>query len=871
MSESQPEPQQPEPPKAIDPVCGMSVTIETAKHTHEHDGATLYFCGGGCKRKYADDPAAYATRRDPVCGMTVTLARAKHAHRHAKQPFFFCGAGCKTKFAAEPERYLADSGHAHDHAHADEVVPSGGKAWFCPMCPGVESDEPIECHVCGMALEPTPGFAATSVEWTCPMHPEVVEAKPGECPVCGMALEPRTITAAPRENPELVDMRRRLGISLIFTVPLFILSMLPMVVPGDPFAFIPHAARAWIELVLATPVVLWCGWPFLLRGARSLKTRNLNMWTLIGLGVAMAYVYSVVATIAPQLFPPAMQTHGRVPVYFEAAGVIIALVLVGQVLELRARSRTGAAIEALLGMAAKRARKLLDDGREVDVDIAAIVVGDRIRVRPGEKIPVDGTVLDGSSAVDESMLTGEPVPVAKQAGDPVIGATQNGNGALIVRAEKVGRETMLARIVALVAEAQRSRAPIQALADKVAGLFVPAVVSVSVLAFAAWAVWGPEPRLTYALVNAVAVLIIACPCALGLATPISITVAMGRGASAGVLFANAEAVERLEQVDTLVVDKTGTLTAGKPELALVELVGAGGRESEDELLRLVASLERGSEHPLADAIVAGAERRELRLAAAEGFAAITGKGVTGRVDGRAVAIGNAPLLREQGVGAAELEAIGERAEALRREGKTAMLVALDGALAGLIAVADPIKPTSAEAIRSLQADGLTIIMLTGDAQATAEAVAAQLGIDHVFAGLLPEDKAAKVAALQAEGKRVAMAGDGINDAPALARADVGIAMGTGTDVAIGSAGVTLVKGDLRAILRARRLSRATMRNIKQNLAFAFLYNALGVPVAAGVLYPVAGILLSPMLAAAAMSFSSVSVISNALRLRRAKL
>ncbi|MFO7564590.1 MAG: heavy metal translocating P-type ATPase [Enhygromyxa sp.] len=811
--------------------------------------------------------------RDPVCGMSVTIATAKHTLEHEGQTHYFCGAGCKRKFAADPDEYLGKQRSCCHHApedHAPEpVTPSGQKPWYCPMCPGVESDTPDECPKCGMALERAPGAATRKVEWTCPMHPEVVRDAPGECPKCGMALEPRTIEAAPRDNPELDEMRRRLFVALVFTIPLFVLAMGPMLLPGDVFGFIPHGLRKWIELALATPVVLWCGWPFLVRGVRSVKTWNLNMWTLIGLGVSVAYVYSIVATIAPDLFPPAMRGAHGVPVYFEAAAMIVALVLVGQVLELRARSRTGAAIEALLGMAPKTARKLLDDGRELDVDIAAIVAGDRLRVRPGEKVPVDGTVLEGHGAVDESMLTGEPLPVEKRPGDPLIGATQNGTGSLIMQAEKVGSETMLARIVALVAEAQRSRAPIQALADKVSGVFVPTVVAIALLAFVVWAIWGPQPRLAYALVNAVAVLIIACPCALGLATPISITVAMGRGAQAGVLFANAEAVERLEQVEVLVVDKTGTLTEGKPELALVEPIAGG--PSEDQLLRLVASLERGSEHPLAAAIVAGAEQRELRLSAAEQFESRTGKGVLGRVEGRSIAIGNHALLVEEGVDGSALAALGERAEALRAEGKTAMLVAVDGAAAGLIAVADPIKASTPEAIASLRADGLEIVMLTGDAPATAAFVAAQLGIERYVAELLPQDKDDEVAALQRTGKRVAMAGDGINDAPALARADVGIAMGTGTDVAIGSAGVTLVKGDLRAILRARRLSRATMRNIKQNLAFAFLYNSLGVPVAAGVLYPFFGLLLSPMIAAAAMSFSSVSVIGNALRLRRAPL
>ncbi|PRQ06786.1 Silver exporting P-type ATPase [Enhygromyxa salina] len=712
------------------------------------------------------------------------------------------------------------------------------------------------------------------------MHPEIVRDEPGSCPKCGMALEPRTATAAPVDNPELRDMRRRSWVSLIFTVPLFVLAMLPMVVSPDPFARIPHPVRRWIELLLATPVVLWCGWPFLVRGARSIIPQrdgsrpswNLNMWTLIGLGVSVAYVHGVVATLAPDLFPAAMRDeHGAVPVYLEAAAIIVTLVLVGQVLELRARSRTGAAIQALLGMAPKTARKLLDDGREIDVDIAAIQVGDQLRVRPGEQIPVDGEVIEGRSSVDESMLTGEPLPVTKQVGDTVIGATLNQSGGLVMRADKVGSETVLARIISLVAEAQRSRAPIQALADAVAGVFVPIVVVIALLTFVAWAIWGPQPRLAHGLVNAVAVLIIACPCALGLATPISIMVAMGRGAQAGVLFANAEAIERLEQVQVLVVDKTGTLTEGKPTLTQVETVPGGPSPSQDQLLTWVASVERGSEHPLAAAIVAGANQRGLELLAAEEFESVTGKGVTGRVEGRAVAIGTDRLLEDQGVDAEPLAVLSGRAQTLRSAGASVMLVAIDREVAGLLAVTDPIKSSTREALAGLRNDGLEIMMLTGDAHETAAHVAHVLGIEQFVAELLPADKAAEVAAMQAEDQRVAMAGDGINDAPALAQADVGIAMGTGTDVAIGSAGVTLLEGDLRAILRARRLSRATMRNIKQNLGFAFVYNALGVPIAAGVLYPVTGILLSPMIAAAAMSLSSVSVIGNALRLRRARL
>jgi Cu+-exporting ATPase len=814
---------------------------------------------------------------DPVCGMTVDPASAKHSFEHEGRVHYFCSAGCRQKFANEPDKYLGDEAHGHEHGHGHphhEVEPSGAKPYYCPMCEGVEDDDAGECPKCGMALERVPGAPATrtKTEWTCPMHPEIVRDEPGECPKCGMALEPRTVSVEggeEEENPELVDMRRRLWISLVFSVPLFVLAMAPMILPGDPFAFIPHTIRKWVELGLATPVVLWCGWPFLVRGVRSVKTWNLNMWTLIGLGVSVAYLYSVVATVAPELFPAALRgEHGQVPVYFEAAGTIISLVLVGQVLELRARSRTGAAIRELLGMQAKTARRIAEDGSETDVPIAEIVVGDRLRVRPGEKVPVDGEVLEGRSSVDESMLTGEPVPVDKSVGDHLVGATINGNGALIMRADKVGGETMLAQIIKLVGEAQRSRAPIQGLADKVSAVFVPTVVGAAVLSFAIWALWGPEPRLAHALVNAVAVLIIACPCALGLATPISIMVALGRGAKAGVLFADAEAVEHLEKVEVLVVDKTGTLTEGKPKLAVVEPLPGG--PSEDKLLTWVASLERGSEHPLAAAIVAGAEERGLKLSEAEGFEAVTGKGVIGSVAGRHVAVGNRRLLSEL-VDDEQLAALGERAEALRGEGKTAMLVAVDERPAGLIAVADPIKSTTREALAELRRDGLRIVMLTGDAQATATHVAGELGIDEFVAEVLPADKADEVRAIQAKGVRVAMAGDGINDAPALALADVGIAMGTGTDVAIGSAGVTLLEGDLRGISRARKLSRATMRNIKQNLAFAFLYNALGVPIAAGALYPVFGLLLSPMLAAAAMSFSSVSVISNALRLRAVKL
>ncbi len=737
------------------------------------------------------------------------------------------------------------------------------------MCPDVESDGPGACPRCGMALEPA-SPPLTAAKWTCPMHPEVVRDGPGSCPICGMALEPMAATTE-EQNPELVDMRRRFRVSALLTAPLLLLTMGEMLT-GSPIVALSGRARVLVELALASPVVLWGGWPFLVRGWNSVRTWQLNMFTLIALGVSVAYVFSVIATLAPGLVPPAFHQGGHAPVYFEPAAVIVTLVLVGQVLELRARSQTGAAIRALLGLAPATARRIAADGSEQDVPLDQVQVGDLLRVRPGEKVPVDGQVVDGRSAVEESMVTGEPVPVEKAAGDRLIGATVNGTGALVMRAEKVGADTLLARIVALVSEAQRSRAPVQRLADRVSRVFVPAVVAVAAAAFALWAVFGPEPRLAHALLTAVAVLIIACPCALGLATPMSIMVATGRGAGAGVLFRNAEAIERLRAVDTLVVDKTGTLTEGKPVLSEVEVVGGetarDGAVDERELLRLAASVERASEHPLAAAITAGAEARAIALAPATDFESRTGLGVLATVDGRRVALGNRALFDELGVDVGPLPA---RADQLRAGGHTVMLVAVDGRAAGLLGVSDPIKATTPEAIAALHRDGIRVVMLTGDSEITALAVAGRLGIDDVVAEVLPDGKAEAVARLQADGRTVAMAGDGINDAPALARADVGIAMGTGTDVAMESAGVTLVKGDLRGIVRARRLSAATMRNIKQNLFFAFIYNAAGVPVAAGVLYPFTQTLLSPMLAAAAMSLSSVSVIANALRLRRAAI
>ncbi|OFV89708.1 MAG: copper-translocating P-type ATPase [Acidobacteria bacterium RIFCSPLOWO2_12_FULL_65_11] len=696
------------------------------------------------------------------------------------------------------------------------------------------------------------------------MHPEIVRSAPGPCPLCGMALEPRTVTSAAEEqNPELRDMTRRLWIATALTAPLLI-SVMSDMLPGAGTLFsMSMRTQMLLDLALATPVCIWAAWPFYERAVSSVVHRSLNMFTLIGLGVSVAYVYSLVATLFPEIFPDSFRAEGEVAVYFEAAAVITTLILLGQVLELRARSHTSAAIRELLGLAPKTARRLREDGLDEDVPLETVQVGDRLRVRPGEKVPVDGVVLDGHSHVDESMITGEPMPVEKQSGDRVVGATMNGTGGLVIRAEKVGAETLLARIVAMVAEAQRSRAPIQKLADVVSGYFVPIVILTAVVTFVVWGLVGPEPRMAHALINAVAVLIIACPCALGLATPMSIMVATGKGATMGVLFRNAEAIEILRKVDTLVVDKTGTLTEGKPKL--VSVTPAPGVK-EDELLRLAASLERGSEHPLAAAIVRGAEARGLELADAERFESITGKGVKGRVEGHDVALGNKALLESLGI---EARPLVERAEELRADGQTVMFVAIDRSAAGLLGVADPIKESTPDAIAALHKDGVRLVMLTGDSQTTAQAVARKLGIDEVMAEVLPDQKADKVKRLQAEGRVVAMAGDGINDAPALAQAHVGIAMGTGTDVAMESAGVTLVKGDLRGIARARGLSRQTMRNIKQNLFFAFVYNTAGVPIAAGVLYPAFGLLLSPIIAAAAMSFSSLSVVANALRLRRA--
>ena len=796
---------------------------------------------------------------DPVCGMTISPEDAVGHVDHGGQTYYFCSQSCLEQFRATPEKFL---GAAPKTAEKPASVVG---EYTCPMHPEVRQQGPGSCPKCGMALEPVIAQLPITTEWTCPMHPEIVRSEPGSCPICGMALEPRTVTLDER-NPELEDMTRRFWVSTALTVPSVLLAMAEYL-PGRPLeSLIPPVAMNWVQLALTTPVVLWGGWPFFVRGWQSVANRSLNMFTLIALGVGVAYAYSVVATAFPAIFPASFRMEsGQVGVYFEAAAVIVTLVLLGQVMELRARSQTGAAIRALLGLAPKTARRLRDDGTDEDVPLEHVRVGDRLRIRPGEKVPVDGTVLEGASAVDESMVTGESIPVEKHADDRVIGATVNGTGSLVMRAERVGADTLLAQIVNMVAQAQRSRAPIQKLADVVAGYFVPAVVAIAVVTAVVWGMIGPEPRMAHAIINAVAVLIIACPCALGLATPMSIMVATGKGATTGVLFKNAEAIEVLRKVDTLVVDKTGTLTVGKPKLVAVVPTG---KVDEPTLLRLAASLERGSEHPLAAAIVAGATERGLQLANAEAFESVTGKGVTGRVEGKVVALGNRKLLEDVGVSTGDVIA---HADDLRKDGQTVMFVVVDRMLAGLIGVADPIKETTPEAIRQLHEEHIRIVMMTGDSRVTAEAVAKNLGIDEVMPEVLPDQKAAMVRRLQDEGRFVAMAGDGINDAPALAQAQVGIAMGTGTDVAMESAGVTLVKGDLRGIVRARRLSRATMSNIKQNLFFAFIYNALGVPIAAGVLYPWFGILLSPIIAAAAMSFSSVSVVGNALRLRRVQL
>jgi Cu+-exporting ATPase len=763
--------------------------------------------------------------RDPVCGMSVDPATSKHRFDHQGETFHFCSAGCRTKFAADPAKYLDKQTSQAETPHAE--LPAG-------------------------------------TIYTCPMHPQIRQVGPGTCPICGMALEPEVASLDTAPNPELADMTRRFWIGLVLAAPAVVLEMGGHLVGGH--GLIDQTLSNWIQLVFATPVVLWAGWPFFVRGWQSLLTRNLNMFTLIAMGTGVAYVYSLIGTATPQVFPATFRGHGgAVSVYFEAAAVITVLVLLGQVLELRAREATSGAIKALLQLAPKTARRVGEDGADHEVEIDQLKVGDKLRVRPGDKVPVDGVILEGRSALDESLVTGESMPVTKEAGGKVIAGTLNQSGSFVMRADKVGRDTLLSQIVQMVADAQRSRAPIQRLADQVAGWFVPAVIVAAIMAFAAWAWFGPEPRLAFGMVAAVSVLIIACPCALGLATPMSIMVGVGRGAQAGVLIKNAEALERMEKIDTLVVDKTGTLTEGKPKV--VAIAPANGFQ-DDEILRLAASVERSSEHPLADAIVRAAKERKLDLISVEQFDSPTGKGVTGKVDGKSIALGNSKFLASIGIETRAMEAESER---LRADGATVINIAIDGRLAGLFAIADPVKPSTPEALKALAADGIKVIMLTGDNRTTANAVARKLGISDVEAEVLPDQKSAVVSRLQQSGRIAAMAGDGVNDAPALAAAEVGIAMGTGTDVAMESAGITLLKGDLTGIVRARRLSQATMSNIRQNLFFAFIYNAAGIPIAAGVLYPAFGILLSPIIAAAAMALSSVSVVGNALRLRAAKL
>ncbi|MCS3498223.1 Cu+-exporting ATPase [Bradyrhizobium japonicum] len=804
--------------------CGCSGKAAPKAAPPADKPAASSCCGGhgDHAKHHAHDHGAAATKvLDPVCGMTVDPATSKHHHTHHGEAFHFCSAGCRTKFAADPAKYLARE-----------------KA-------------------------PEPEMPAGTI-YTCPMHPEIRQVGPGSCPICGMALEPEVASLETGPNPELADMTRRFWIGGALALPAVVLEMGGHL--AGPHDWIDPVLSNWIQLAFATPVVLWAGWPFFVRGWQSLVTRNLNMFTLIAMGTGVAYVYSVVATVVPQIFPATFRGHdGAVAVYFEPAAVITVLVLLGQVLELRARDATSGAIKALLQLAPKTARRVDADGGEHEVEIDALHAGDHLRVRPGEKVPVDGIILEGRSALDESLVTGESMPVTKEPGAKVIAGTLNQSGGFIMRADKVGRETLLSQIVQMVADAQRSRAPIQRLADQVAGWFVPTVIVVAIAAFAAWAWFGPEPRLAFGLVAAVSVLIIACPCALGLATPMSIMVGVGRGAQAGVLIKNAEALERMERIDTLVVDKTGTLTEGKPKV--VAIVPAAGF-AEDDILRIAASVERASEHPLADAIVRAAKEKQLTLAQVEQFDSPTGKGATGKIDGKSIVLGNAKYLGSIGIDTRALDAEAER---MRQDGATVINMAVDGKLAGLFAIADPVKASTPEALKALADDGIKVIMLTGDNRTTAEAVARRLGIAEVEAEVLPDQKSAVVTKLQKAGRSVAMAGDGVNDAPALAAAEVGIAMGTGTDVAMESAGVTLLGGDLTGIVRARKLSQATMSNIRQNLFFAFIYNAAGIPIAAGILYPAFGILLSPIIAAAAMALSSVSVVGNALRLRGTRL
>jgi len=806
-----------------DPVCGMDVVASPDTPSQTYEGHDYHFCSERCADRFAGAPHDYVKAKDPVCGMDVARATARHMARHNGEQVYFCSSSCAAKFAADPHKYA-------DGVPVSEAMPEG-------------------------------------TIYTCPMHPEIEQVGPGECPLCGMALEPKGIPSGEEgPNPELVDFNRRFWIGTVLTIPLLVLSMGPYLGFSWARDLLGEDISLWTELALGTPVILWSGWPFLVRGVKSVKTMNLNMFTLIGMGISAAWAFSVVAVLFPQIFPDGFrQADGSVGVYFEAGAVIVVLVLLGQIMELSARERTGSAIKALLDLAAKTARIINKDGSEEEIPLEDVVVGDHLRVRPGDKVPVDGIVVEGRTSIDESMISGESIPVEKTAGDKVTGATINATGSLIIEARRVGSDTTLSQIVEMVANAQRSRAPIQKFADVVAGKFVPAVIAIAILSFIAWAIWGPAPAYSYALVSAVAVLIIACPCALGLATPMSIMTATGRGAQIGVLIKNAEALERFAKVDTLIVDKTGTLTEGKPKL--VAVLPVKGFE-EAEVLRLAATLERSSEHPLAEAIVSGAEERGIKFGKTEDFEAVTGMGVKGVVDGKSVALGNARMVEKMGLNRGSLV---DTANERRDEGETVMFIMLEGKIAGLVSVADPVKESTPAALKALHGEGFRIIMATGDNERTAKAVAARLGIDEIRADVMPEDKARIIKELQDQGKKVAMAGDGVNDAPALAQADVGIAMGTGADVAIESAGFTLIKGNLNGIVRARKLSRATMRNIKQNLFFALIYNAAGVPVAAGILYPFLGILISPIFAAAAMSLSSVSVITNALRLRSAKI
>ena len=901
----------------IDPVCGMKVDPATAKFFAEHQGRKYYFCCGGCREKFdatpeeilsappatmmsgmvnlgaLSAPPASPRGKDPVCGMDVDPSTAKFKSTHAGREYYFCSTGCRQKFDANPEGILAArpkpmsgglvllgglAASSHSAAGKSEgPKKTDDRIYVCPMCPEVRQIGPGPCPSCGMALEPeSPTLPATKTEWTCPMHPQIVRSEPGSCPICGMALEPRTVTAE-EENPELRDMTRRLWVGIVLTAPLLVIAMGSMFGPfhmvggfsveleGRVFTLSAQTLLAWLELLLATPVVLWGGLPFFQRGWTSIVNRSTNMFTLIALGTGVAYLYSLIATLFPSIFPASFRSMGDRPdVYFEAAAAIVTLVLLGQVLELRARSKTSSAIRALLDLSPKMARVISPDGSEHDIPLEQVKPGDRLRVRPGEKVPVDGVVVDGASAIDESMVTGESLPVEKGKNSRVIGGAVNGTGSFVMRAERVGAETMLAQIVQLVSQAQRTRAPIQRLADKVARWFVPLVIAVAVVTFIVWALLGPEPRMAHAIINAVAVLIIACPCALGLATPMAIMVGTGRGARAGVLIKNAEALETMEKVDTIVFDKTGTLTEGKPRLASVSAVNG----DHNALLRLAASLERASEHPLAAAVVRGAQDQKLTVSEPASFSYTPGRGVQGVVDGTSVAVGSRALM-------ADLQIFGK--DGLKQvpvatvPGATVLYTAMDGRYAGNLAVADPVKPNTPVVLQQLREAGLRLVMLTGDSREVAQEIARVLKIDEFHSDVLPARKLEIVEQLRKQGRIVAMAGDGVNDAPALAQAHVGIAMGTGTDVALESAGITLLKGDLEGILRARKLSHATMRNIRQNLFFAFIYNSIGVPIAAGVLYPFFGLLLSPIIAAAAMSFSSVSVITNSLRLRTVKL